>query len=252
MNRIHLKNRRIKIKKINIIFIIIFVLIIITFYSIKYISKELTPILISTGEIKINKYSTTVINNAISQVLDDHINTLDLVDNLYDKNGNIMMIDFNPTVVNQILSVATTVVLNNLKLLEIGDLEAIGLGEMELPEDEIYNLKRGIVAYVPLGIVTNITLLSNLGPKIPIRLHYIGDVNSYITTKVTGYGINNALIEIGIHFEISAQIILPYTSTVKVLEADMPIAMKVVQGNVPSFYSGTIDKNSSVYSKPIE
>ena len=108
----------------------------------------------------------------------------------------------------------------------------------------------GIVDFVLVGIETNIMLLSNLGSKIPVRLHYTGDVNSNITTKITSYGINNALIEIGVHLEVTAQVILPFSSSVKVLEADIPIAIKMIQGKIPSFYSGSILKNSDTFTLP--
>ena len=36
----------------------------------------------------------------------------------------------------------------------------------------------GIVFFVPIGQASNIPLLGNLGPKIPIRFHVIGDVQA--------------------------------------------------------------------------
>ena len=90
-----------------------------------------------------------------------------------------------------------------------------------------------------------------IGPKIPVRLHYTGDVNSNITTKITSYGINNALIEIGVHLEVTVQVILPFSSSVKKLENDIPIAIKMIQGKIPSFYSGSILKNSDTFTLPI-
>jgi len=245
MKRIHLKKK----KKVNIFFIII-LLIIFTFFSIYFISERITPVISDLAEIKINKFSTTVINKAVSQVLEEKISDLDLFDTITGVDGTIEMIDFNPIAVNQILSVATTVVLNNLKLLEVGDLESVGIETLELSDEDKLNLEKGIVALIPIGSATRITLLSNLGPKIPIKLHYTGDVNSNITTKITQYGINNALIEIGLHLEISAQIILPFSTSIKTLENDVPIAIKMIQGKIPSYYNGYVNKNSDTYTLP--
>jgi len=39
-------------------------------------------------------------------------------------------------------------------------------------------------------------LLSNLGPKIPVKFDLVGEVIINIETKITNYGINNAMMEI--------------------------------------------------------
>lgn len=251
MKRIRLKKRK-KHYKLNLFFIVFILIIISSFLVLSRISKKITPIISSLAEIKINKYSTSVINKAVSQVLEEKINVDQLFENVTSNDGTIEMIDFNPIVVNQVLSIATTVVLNNLMLLENGDLASVGIDGAELSDEEKIHLKKGIVAFVPIGSATNITLLSNLGPKIPVRLHYTGDVNSNITTKITPYGINNALIEIAVHLEVTAQVILPFSSSVKVLENDIPIAIKMIQGKIPSFYSGSILKNSDTFTLPAE
>lgn len=249
MNRIHLKKRR-KYPKLKLLLIIFIMIILSVFFLIIKLSNRITPILYDLAEIKVNKYSTSVINKAVSQVLEDKINPDELFENITRDDGTIEMIDFDPIAVNQVLSIATTVVLNNLILLENGELIAAGIDGTELSEDEKIYLKKGIVAFIPIGTATNITLLANLGPKIPVRLHYTGEVNSNLTTKITSYGINNALIEIGVHLEVTARIILPFSSNIKVLENDIPIAIKMIQGKIPSLYSGTISKNSDTYTLP--
>ena len=235
MKRIHLKKK----KKVNMSFVII-MLISFTFSSVYFVSERITPVISDLAEIKINKFSTTVINKAVSQVLEENIGELDLFDTIVGNDGSIDMVDFNPIAVNHILSLATTVVLNNLKLLEVGDLESVGIETLELSDEDKLNLEKGIVALIPIGSATRITLLSNLGPKIPIKLHYTGDVNSNITTKITQYGINNALIEI----------ILPFSTSIKTLENDVPIAIKMIQGKIPSYYNGYVNKNSDTYTLP--
>ena len=94
--------------------------------------------------------------------------------------------------------------------------------------------------------------MSNLGPVIPIRLHYMGDVNSNITTKITQYGINNALVEIGVKLEMTAQIILPFITDKMTLECDIPLAIKMIQGSVPNYYGSGLVKDSSLYSVPLD
>ena len=249
--RVHFRRKRIgRIKKKNLFFILLLVTIISIFSLLFYISKKIEPILLETAELEVNKFSTIIVNKAISQVLEDKINADNIFEMSKNKNDEIQTIDFNPVIVNQILSVATTVVQSNLKLLESGELESIGVYDMDLSKNRINDLEKGIIMRIPMGVVSNNSLFSNLGPKIPIRLHYLGDVNSNITTNITQYGINNAMIEVGIHIEMTAQIILPLMTKKKVLDYNIPVVIKIVQGIVPSYYGNGLLKDSAIYSLP--
>ncbi len=249
--RVHFRRKRIsRIKKKNLFFILLLVTIISIFSLLFYISKKIEPILLETAELEVNKFSTIIVNKAISQVLEDKINADNIFEMSKNKNDEIQTIDFNPVIVNQILSVATTVVQSNLKLLESGELKSIGVYDMDLSKNRINDLEKGIIMRIPMGVVSNNSLFSNLGPKIPIRLHYLGDVNSNITTNITQYGINNAMIEVGIHIEMTAQIILPLMTKKKVLDYNIPVVIKIVQGIVPSYYGNGLLKDSAIYSLP--
>lgn len=251
MQKIHLRKAR-KIKKGSLLTGILVISFIFVIYLLNLLNKSISPILLETAELEINKISTVVVNKAIAQVLEDKINTDELFSTITSQNGDIQTIDFNPIIVNQVLNVATTVVQNNLKLLEDGNLDNIGIYDMDLPEERIEKLKKGIITSVPVGIIFKNSILSNLGPSIPIRLHYIGDVNSNITTKITQYGINNAMVEIGVKLEMTAQVILPFLTKKLVLECNIPLAIKMIQGSVPNYYGSGLVKDSSLYSIPLE
>lgn len=250
-SRIHLKKRK-KKKKLNLLIITLLLCALGVIVFLNCINRKLTPILLEISELEINKFSTIVVNKAIAQVLEDKINTEELFDTIISNNGEIQTVDFNPIIVNQVLNVATSVVQNNLKLLEEGNLDTIGIYDMDLPENRIRDLKKGIITKIPIGVITENSILSNLGPSIPVRLHYIGDVNSNITTEITPYGINNALIKIGVRLEMTAQIILPFLTDKIILECDIPLAIKMIQGSVPSYYGSGLVKDSSLYSIPLD
>ena len=252
--KINLKNKSKKkiITKVNMLLLtIIFVTISVCLF-LNNINNKFTPILLENAELEIDKFSTIIVNKAISQVLEDKINVDEIFETIKNDDGIIQTIDFNPIIVNQILNIATTVVQNNLKLLEDGKLDAIGIYDMDLPEERLKDLEQGIIIRLPIGVLTDNTILSNLGPEIPVKLNYIGDVNSNITTKVTQYGINNAMIEIGVHLEMTAQIILPFVTERKKLHYDIPITIKIIQGSVPNYYGSGLLKDSSLYTIPFD
>ena len=95
----------------------------------------------------------------------------------------------------------------------------------------------GIVFFVPLGQAANIPIIGNLGPKIPIRFHIIGNVQSNVETKISEFGINNAMVEVDIQLEVKVQIIVPFASKGTTVEQRIPVAMGLVQGAVPHIYT---------------
>ena len=72
-----------------------------------------------------------------------------------------------------------------------------------------------------------------------------------VNTNIKNYGINNAIIEITLDIIVKEEVILPInTEEIKVTQT-IPIAIKIIEGSVPSYYSGEINK-SSTFSIPIE
>ena len=239
-----------RIKKKNIIALIIIFLIFGIFMMISYVNEKITPIMIEIVEPEVSELSTAIVNNAIKKVVDEDFSKQDIFTTVLSNDGKIQTIDFNPIVVNKILSISTTAAYNDLKSLEEGNFINIGIENLGLSQTKIDKMKKGIITEVPIGVIFKNSLLANIGPKIPIKLHYVGNVNSNIVTKINSYGINNALLEIGIKLDIVAQIILPLTTKKINLECYIPIAIKVIQGTVPNYYSNGMENQSQLYSLP--
>ena len=60
------------------------------------------------------------------------------------------------------------------------------------------------------------------------------------------------MVEVGVHLEMTAQIILPFVTEKMILECDIPLAIKMIQGSVPTYYGNGLIKDSSMYSLPLE
>ena len=86
------------------------------------------------------------------------------------------------------------------------------------------------------GIIFNNGLLANLGPKVPVKISLIGDIVTDIVTDIKEYGINNALIQIGIKVKVNEQVILPFATNEISIETNIPLIIKMVKGEVPSYY----------------
>lgn len=243
-DRIYLKYH--KKGKLSNYFVFIFIIIILsligTYYIIEYFSDMVRDNALVYGEAEVRKFITRIINSTITEEDRSNINIEELVDITKNNNDEIQLITYNSNNVLSILNNITNSIQEKILLVENGR-----LNDMDLPI--YYNkdkLKKGIIYEIPVGLITNNVFLSNLGAKIPVRYKMIGDVISNISTTVSSYGINNALIEVDIHVEVSMLINLPFITNRITISNKIPLSIKVIQGVVPNYYLGKFTTNSNV------
>lgn len=190
---------------------------------------------------KITKY---VVNNAYVR---EKVNFYagDIYDIVKSDDNEIKNIIYDSGVINDLIDSITDRVYNMFNMLEYGDLSKLNIRENILTNDN--SDKNGIVLLVPIGIITNNYLLSNLGPKIPVKLSLTGEFESYVTTDVKEYGINNAMLTIYINIKVSEQITMPFVTDKITVENKIPIFMSLVNGTIPNYYIGGFNKNSNIY-----
>ena len=186
-----------------------------------------------------------VINKAVTKQI-NNVDTNDIFEVTYNNNGEVILIDFNSKRTSIALSTITSLVEINLRAIEEGRIDMIELPDNSLDAYDTDLLEKGIILEVPLGVISNSALLTNLGPKVPVKLSLIGDVSSGFSTEVEEYGINNALITLNIDIEINAKVVLPFVSNDMNISASIPIAMKVIQGNIPEYYLNGFTTRSNI------
>lgn len=247
MKRIHLKKKYILFQKKNRWTWIIMFLFISTIISLYWISKKITPGLMEYAEIQAKKFVTLMINSAVTESIGEDLEADTLFLITKDSNGEIRSIDLDPVRVNRLLSNTTNSIQKNFRYIEKGEPQNLTFMDKILTEYDPKDLKKGIISNIPTGVIFHNALLSNLGPKLPIRLKIVGDIITNIYTKVTNYGINNAVVEVSIRIDITTQAILPFSSKVIQVSSDIPLAIKLMQGTVPSYYFGnkTLSNSSS-------
>ena len=191
---------------------------------------------------KITKY---IVNNAyVREKVNYYAN--DIYDIVKDSDTNeIKNIIYDSGVINDLLDSITSRVYNMFNMLEYGDLSKLNIRENILTTS--VNDKDGIIMEIPNGLMTKNFLFSNLGPRIPVKLSLTGEFESYISTDVVEYGINNAMITIYINIKVSEQITIPFITDKVSIENKIPIFMSLVNGKIPNYYIGGFSKNSNIY-----
>lgn len=218
---------------LSMLLFIIILSIACSFFLISYFGKQTKKVLLPIAIADTRKVITLIINSAVTRQIANDINTDSLFELEKDNKGEIKMINYNSQKVTMVLNEITDNIQYSLRQIEAGNIDVFN----DMINDYDTNLlKEGIIAEIPFGVIFDNPLLNNLFPKIKLKLNIIGDVTSNIETEIKPYGINNALIEIRIHLEVSSQINLPFVSERVTIPNTIPISMKVIQGTIPEAY----------------
>lgn len=246
MKYVFKSKRNTKVNLSIVIFITVLLISLTTYFLLKKFNTNINNnlIRISSGEIKKMTYSliTDKINNSI-------INTETIKDILVINKNNkdeILFVDFNLDKAYKLLDNVSGVLTTSFKEMENGEIEVSYL------DKSLSHLANGFVLSVPFGSALKTNYFYNLGPKLPVKINFIGSVLTNLKTKVTNYGLNNALVEVYVYIEIESEIMTPFKAKEIKLEYDAIIASLMIEGEVPSFYNGTLENTSSLYSKRVE
>lgn len=205
---------------------------------IKILSNKIGPVYLDIAENEVKKLVILVINNSINDDVINEIGNNELFDIVKNNNNEIVLIDYNSVNVNKFLALVVRTVSNNLDLIENGKYNLLSF-DLEGYDNKLLN--KGIIANIPFGSLLGLNLLSNVGPRVPVKFNLIKDVSGGIDTKINEYGINNAYMEVLVKVKVNVNINLLFLSRTINIECSVPISMKIIQGNIPNFYTGGIN-----------
>jgi sporulation protein YunB len=202
------------------------------------VNKGIEPTLMRIATSETRNIASLVINKAITKRTTDTGEENDVILILPSENGRASNVKLNTVYINRVLAETTAQIQKNLKAAKKGDLAS--LEQLTDVEIETHNSEKedGIIWYVPLGQATNISLLGNIGPKIPVKFHAIGEVEPDVKIETKDMGINNTWVDVSIHIQVSVQIITPFATKITKLTQSIPVDGSLIQGDVPQFYNG--------------
>lgn len=236
-------------KRWKVLFFVFFIAFVVSVLCVFKIGSSVNDKLIDYAKVEAMKICKYIVNYAVNSKDVSSIDFSNLLVETKDSSGNVLSVDFNSSEVNMALNKITETIISYFKAVENGNLDKIGLSLNLLTNTKISKLKKGVVLEIPIGVISSNAFLTNLGPKIPMKLALTGEVVSYVSTEVNSYGINNALITVYVNVEVSEQVILPLSSDKVTVVQKIPISLKIINGVVPNYYWGNIMGNSSSYSK---
>ena len=211
-------------KRLKIFFIILLLVLILSFLLSTYLDKKISPIVMEYSVAEAKKIISIIINRSINSDLLENSD----IDNLYIINhgerGDILSL--NSIVINKLTDIISDACEDNLQLLEEENYDLL---------KSKFNISKKYFM-IPSGIIIGRWLFTNIGLDIPIKLKILGNISSGINTNIQEYGLNNSLVTISINIRVEVMIIIPFDNRIVTFENDVPISIKLIQGSVPEIY----------------
>lgn len=150
----------------------------------------------------------TATNNAsikIAQAINENVLSQMELENIFEKEKGYI----NTSSVNKILKEVNENISNNLN-------------------DYAYNRIK-----IPLGLIFSEVLFSDSKIGLTIKTKPISSFVTDVVSKVEEYGINNSMVTVEIVVKIEVIALIPLNEETFIVESHIPIAMLILEGNVP-------------------
>ncbi|MBL4954863.1 sporulation protein YunB [Neobacillus sp. YIM B02564] len=203
------------------------------------VNKGIEPTLMRYAESETRNIASIVINRAITKRTTNVGENNKVIIVSPGENGTGQNAELNTDLINRVLAETTAQIQKNIRAAKQGRLASLEqLTDVEI-ETEDAPADNAILWYVPLGRATNIALLGNLGPKIPVKFQAVGEVEPDVKIKTKEMGINNTWIEVSVEIEVSVQFITPFATDITKLQQSIPVGAGMISGPVPQFYNSS-------------
>lgn len=228
------KRKNLKISKV--IYVVVALIFFFTYILFNLYSKVTSDKLIDVAFIKLNEFMEGFLSNNINfDLLKDDV-MKDIIVINKNKEGEILYVTYDMDQAYYALEVVT----QELET-AISDLEN---GNKSVKSRNIVSGGKGIALRMPFFTGSSSVFLSNLGPSVYVPVNFVGSVLTNIKTKITDYGINNALVEIYVTIELKTDLISPVSEKTNKIEYNVLVASSVINGRVPEVYGGLIQNQS--------
>lgn len=198
-------------KRISRWAVVIFVVASLT-YCICSALVKVYPVIEDVSQKMLEANATNIINTSVLESIDGDIYNK-LVNIMYNDSGQITSISSNTSEINKLKSTLAVDILN--------DIEQFG--------------SKGFT--IPLGNLTDIILLSGIGPEIPFCIVPYGNIKVDFRSQFSDAGINQTRHEIYIDITADMRAISAVARIKGTVSTSVMAAQTVIVGNTPQFFA---------------
>lgn len=198
-----------KKKRIKPMFLVIIAILIIFNIILYMFDKKVFPYVIQKSETMVKSKAVDTISEVSMKVFTTEFKYDDVIKIDKDSEGNINLIRADTIKLNKLSSEIALECNDELK--KIGD---IGVD-------------------VPIGWITERSVLYNMGPEINIKIQPIGNINIDYDSKFESAGINQTRHKIYLKVKAMVRVVVPLHSQDVEVDCDIPVAETIVVGKIP-------------------
>ena len=198
-----------------------------------YLNHKMIPVLSPYVEMEVERFTRNLVEKAVQQKMTSYRDEF----NIKEKKGENY--SYHTNRIHHLQKDLVQEVRMVLEELEKGNIKKENLPSF-MKRGKFSARKEGILAEVSLGSLRRSSLFANVGPTIPMRLYFTGQIHSDIDVEVVEYGLNNAMVKMNIILEVREQVTMPFSSKQKKIKIKVPIAVDLFHGEVPDYYQDYI------------
>lgn len=173
--------------------------------------KSMTPTILDIAQVQVKAQTTQAVNEAVLSVLQG-VDYADFVTVEKNSQNEVVLITANSNSVNQLARNASIVT-----------------------QGKINTLFQQAIS-IPLGTLSGIPLLSQLGPDVNIVIDPIGTVQCSFVSHFETAGINQTLHRIYLNVSSTVDVIIPSSHQVVQIETPILVCETVIVGKVPDTF----------------
>lgn len=197
-------------------------------YKLNYIVKQYV-------DVEVERLTNNIVNKTFQEkLLQVPIENYMKFDK--DNNGIIKNISYDTVKINEISNVISKEIQETIINLDNGIIDDT-FNYHQVKSGKFKAVKKGILCEISFGAIRNSLLFSNISPSIPIRLSFLGQVNTDVEIKTREYGINNIMVEVFLVVRVKEQVSMPISSKRKAITIKHPIYVDLIKGEVPKYYN---------------
>lgn len=219
-------------EKLKIYIFIIIVLISVSVYF-TYLNKKVKETLINYVDVEVERVFTNIINRVLRE---NNVKFNDyLIYNKEDKNN----ISYDIDKVNEYTDFVSEKINEELYNLENEYID--NKYDYKYYDKNKYKyIRKGLLYEFSFNSINNNILFGNLGASIPIKISFLGSVNSNIEIVSKDYGINNIIIEAYLNISVKSYTTMPVGSNIKDVSTKELVFVDIINGNVPNYIISSV------------
>lgn len=219
-------------EKLKIYIFIIIVLISVSVYF-TYLNKKVKETLINYVDVEVERVFTNIINRVLRE---NNVKFNDyLIYNKEDKNN----ISYDIDKVNEYTDYVSEKINEELYTLENEYID--NKYDYKYYDKNKYKyIRKGLLYEFSFNSINNNILFGNLGASIPIKISFLGSVNSNIEIVSKDYGINNIIIEAYLNISVKSYTTMPVGSNIKDVSTKELVFVDIINGNVPNYIISSV------------